>query len=1126
MIRRSALRSALVALTFAAALTGCSQQELAREPGYIDLSLSFDALAGAVGLQTDIGTAGVPVGSTPDYLIVRVYETPTYNSHIGALVGTPFAEEPTRVAFTAQSVQSPLGGTTMFVLAPGGNLQLSVRKATGADPNPLTIVVNVVDASSEPTPTPQGSFPTGVGRLAYGALAVMPANTSALLVPTRALADAGAEGADLSPRLPVAFVYPGVAYDYLFRIRSEDVGGQRFILPFADLENVIYEVVDGAANVTPSSVGVRAIVNASIATNFTVRATADALVAAGENGDFALEKRLKVTAVGIPYGAGGLNFDTVPPTITNLSFNNATRELSGTALDAETGILRVRIYEGAKLLASTVTTEQTGGVTSLTFGSGGSFGTGTLDLAANGDRYDLDVVAVDLANNQAIATITVGPIGSLPGADAVYYVAKSGNDTNIGTFGAPWLTIGKAVALLSAPNENVFLGAGTYAENVTISANTYVIDGQTKASRIIQGDVTITGSSTNVTLKNLTINGNLSVGAVGTPVANFVMQNVDVTGSITILPTSQISTASAPLPGTAFFCAQNGSLSGSVTNLTLCTEANLTVENFTVEEEITFEDSNGVTTTPPANVTFTNVTAPNDQNNDVDLSNVWVGSVIVSSAALGSFNNPHSTIGAGIAAVSANGIVHVRAGAYTAAFTITKSLTLRGPNANVDGASAARLPEAVIESATGAISVNGADGAVVIEGLKLMGTDASLSRGIRVGTTTTIPGPLTIRNNIIDGYTTGVTLGGGQPFPWVSNVTIFGNLLVNNVAGIGSTENVSSLSITNNTFRANSEGIGLGGGLTGLIITTNTFESSNAVHIAEYALSLMPENVLQNNTFPLDTVLVGENGARQVKGTQLADYGTFQQLVTGYSANGAGGWSAPSGVILGGGFEHSGLGTVHASFPAQPSTAYPHYTYGANEYGWNVYNGGTEGAITIYGIHAALPPGYGIVSQTITGFSPNGWAGWSVPAGKVILGGGFEANGPVAASAPAGPGSVWPHYTYGASEYGWVVQSAGATTITIHAIYADKPAGYAIVKSEPQNYSGSGWAGWSVQNGKVVTGGGFQLPGAAYASRPGLPSQPTPFGYTYASDEYGWIVRNGGTAGTGYIYVIYAEKRP
>lgn len=57
-------------------------------------------------------------------------------------------------------------------------------------------------------------------------------------------------------------------------------------------------------------------------------------------------------------------------------------------------------------------------------------------------------------------------------------------------------------------------------------------------------------------------------------------------------------------------------------------------------------------------------------------------------------------------------------------------------------------------------------------------------------------------------------------------------------------------------------------------------------------------------------------------------------------------------------------------------------------------------------------------------FGPNGWAGWSCPADKHAVGGGYEpASATVTSSQIAAANSVWPHYTFGASETGWVVQN-------------------------------------------------------------------------------------------------------
>jgi len=73
-------------------------------------------------------------------------------------------------------------------------------------------------------------------------------------------------------------------------------------------------------------------------------------------------------------------------------------------------------------------------------------------------------------------------------------------------------------------------------------------------------------------------------------------------------------------------------------------------------------------------------------------------------------------------------------------------------------------------------------------------------------------------------------------------------------------------------------------------------------------------------------------------------------------------------------------------------------------------------------------------------FGPNGWGGWSCPAGTTVVGGGFEpSTATVLFSGPAMPGApmypTYPHYTFGAGETGWVVQNDNdQETITVFVI--------------------------------------------------------------------------------------------
>jgi len=80
--------------------------------------------------------------------------------------------------------------------------------------------------------------------------------------------------------------------------------------------------------------------------------------------------------------------------------------------------------------------------------------------------------------------------------------------------------------------------------------------------------------------------------------------------------------------------------------------------------------------------------------------------------------------------------------------------------------------------------------------------------------------------------------------------------------------------------------------------------------------------------------------------------------------------------------------------------------------------------------------GYEFIISPPMYFSSGGWAGWSAPEGKVVLGGGVFGVA-TRISCPAFPNSVWPHYTYGANEYGWVAQSAEAGTGYIYVICID-----------------------------------------------------------------------------------------
>jgi hypothetical protein len=89
-------------------------------------------------------------------------------------------------------------------------------------------------------------------------------------------------------------------------------------------------------------------------------------------------------------------------------------------------------------------------------------------------------------------------------------------------------------------------------------------------------------------------------------------------------------------------------------------------------------------------------------------------------------------------------------------------------------------------------------------------------------------------------------------------------------------------------------------------------------------------------------------------------------------------------------------------------------------------------------------PGYGVATSAVFYFSEGGWAGWSVPAGKVVLGAKIISAGDTLADfavfKAAGPDEVFPHYAYGPAESGWVLQAKQANVgVQIEVYYADPP---------------------------------------------------------------------------------------
>jgi len=215
----------------------------------------------------------------------------------------------------------------------------------------------------------------------------------------------------------------------------------------------------------------------------------------------------------------------------------------------------------------------------------------------------------------------------------------------------------------------------------------------------------------------------------------------------------------------------------------------------------------------------------------------------------------YTTIQGAINAATAGDVIEVAAGTYTENIDVSKALTILGPNASVTG-NGSRNPEAVVE---GPFLVNANN--VTIKGFYIDGTNVQQNtnltmRGVLVGNVAS-QSNVTIENNIIKSWVTGVSLAGGLSFPWNVTILIKDNKFIG--TSIGSTENVNGLSVLNNYF--DNGGVGLGGGAVLTALTGNTFINGTGRYVSAAAgVEIDFSNVLANNTFDKTVYLNNASG--------------------------------------------------------------------------------------------------------------------------------------------------------------------------------------------------------------------------------------------------------------------------
>ena len=202
------------------------------------------------------------------------------------------------------------------------------------------------------------------------------------------------------------------------------------------------------------------------------------------------------------------------------------------------------------------------------------------------------------------------------------------------------------------------------------------------------------------------------------------------------------------------------------------------------------------------------------------------------------------------------------------------------------------------------------------------------------------------------------------------------------------------------------------------------------------------------------TLLILVPAVTQATPVDITTLPGYEVVTSGtFNFNGSGGWAGWSvnngKVVLGADIISAGDSILDFSVfrPVGPGETTPFgYTYGANEYGFILQDNhlGANNGVQIQLYYTDPLTGYTITKSSQLNYSNNGWGGWSAPSGQVVSGGGYQfaTSGAFPAESEfADGGSVYPHYTFGADEQGWVVQSgAVGGPANVYVISFDAPA--------------------------------------------------------------------------------------
>lgn len=427
-------------LVLALVLAACGQPQASVPEGRIALSVAID---GSQFAPQDIRPMGSPIAqdgtAATDSVDVQVFDKD------GALVTFDL-----------------VGGTYTVAAAGATDTIALTASATSAD-------VLLLAAGNPYTFEAHGYHQAGGPVIAYDHQQKAVANDASVQLWLTSVLG----GARLVPRYPAAFATPGAAaFDLLLVVTANgysDIDAAGYLqVPLGDFQ-VEYGLVTGATVVSSSDRGLRLSIAEACAAGVNVaEGQVTGLVwEAGSVVPGSLD--LGQFDIDCPAASGGVQADLVSPVVT-LAYDGVTGEATGTALDPNGFITTVEIWDGPVLVAST---DAAAGVALVTFDLGSTTFRATLGSAPVGG---LVALAYDAAGNEGRSDETFS-------SNAVW-VAEGG--TGDGSQADPLGSVQDAIDAV-AVGGTVWVGPGTYYENLTVSKSLALLSTHGREVTTIQG---------------------------------------------------------------------------------------------------------------------------------------------------------------------------------------------------------------------------------------------------------------------------------------------------------------------------------------------------------------------------------------------------------------------------------------------------------------------------------------------------------------------------------------------------------------------------------------------------------------------------------------------------------------